>query len=509
MTSVVQLRTRTGSTSIPEFTFGSDGGTFETAHGYAALAGARGRFDYNLFGDQFNTNGQGVNDAYSNSSQGENLGVELSPRAFLRVRTRHANARSGVPGVWNYHGHAVLPPDTDARTRQNDLLSSAELSVAGPSKWQHRFVGFEYNHQRDDLDNIMDPKRVDQWGSIDTPSNYIAHINRAGFDYQGDYQARSWAHSVFGYHFEDENGLVGNKYYLPLHHALRRNHAVFGEQIVTWGRMSLIGGLRFEHNEAFGDKAVPRVAASYLVRRGGNLLGGTRLRFSYGEGIKAPSFDQVYYVDARTLNNPNLKPEENRSYEAGFQQVFATKYVLTGTYFNNLFRNQIGYLFDSSTGLYQLKNINEALAHGAELNLHAAPLRRLSLDAGYTYTASQYLKAPGAYYDVYAAGRPLVRRPKHSGTLMATWTTGKWGADVAGTFIGRRADSDFQVLRTPLKYAAGYGRVDVGVWRAINSRMTAYVNVGNMLNRHYEEVVGYPALRANVRAGMRFRLGGE
>jgi outer membrane receptor protein involved in Fe transport len=58
-------------------------------------------------------------------------------------------------------------------------------------------------------------------------------------------------------------------------------------------------------------------------------------------------------------------------------------------------------------------------------------------------------------------------------------------------------------------HAAGYARVDVGGWRALNSRMTAYVNVENLLNRHYEEVAGYPGLRLNFRAGMRFRIGAE
>ena len=57
MTSVVQVWTRTGSTPVPELRFGADGGNFSTAHGYASLAGARGRFDYNLFGSQFNTQG--------------------------------------------------------------------------------------------------------------------------------------------------------------------------------------------------------------------------------------------------------------------------------------------------------------------------------------------------------------------------------------------------------------------------------------------------------------------
>jgi len=47
-----------GSTALPELRFGVDGGNFGTANGYASLAGAHGHFDYNFFGDQFNTHGR-------------------------------------------------------------------------------------------------------------------------------------------------------------------------------------------------------------------------------------------------------------------------------------------------------------------------------------------------------------------------------------------------------------------------------------------------------------------
>ena len=53
------LYPRPGARLIPELSFGADGGNFGTANGYGSLAGAKGRFDYNLFGDQFNTMGQG------------------------------------------------------------------------------------------------------------------------------------------------------------------------------------------------------------------------------------------------------------------------------------------------------------------------------------------------------------------------------------------------------------------------------------------------------------------
>ncbi len=97
MTSVVQLWTATGSTRTPEIQFGADGGNFSTANGYASLAGARGIFDYNVFANQFNTQGQGVNDAYSNSLQGGNVGVRhlrsrgISPaRPPLQQLDRHS-----------------------------------------------------------------------------------------------------------------------------------------------------------------------------------------------------------------------------------------------------------------------------------------------------------------------------------------------------------------------------------------------------------------------------------
>jgi len=73
--------------------------------------------------------------------------------------------------------------------------------------------------------------------------------------------------------------------------------------------------------------------------------------------------------------------------------------------------------------------------------------------------------------------------------------------------VGRRFDSDF--LGLGINHAAGYARVDLGGWYALNSRITAYANIENALDKHYNEVVGYPALGANFRAGLRFRIGGE
>jgi outer membrane cobalamin receptor len=509
MTSVVQLWTRTGSTRVPEVLFGADGGNFGTANGYASLAGARGRFDFNAFADQFNTNGQGVNNAYSNSLQGGNVGVQFSDHVSLRVRVRHSNSFTGLPGAWNFNGDEFEHPEPNEWKQLNNLLGSAELSVTGTSGSQHRFTGFEYNYRYTDVNLNGDPDRVD-----DFPSHAVFDINRAGFEYQGDYVARSWAHTTFGYRFEDENGFVGDLNFPPLTHGLRLNHDVYGQQLLTLKRLTVVAGARFVHNGAFGNTGVPRVALTLLALRGGHVLSGTRLRFSYATGFKEPRLEESFAGPPFSVPNTALKPERNRAFEAGIQQNFlAGKYGLTATYFNNLFYDRIDYGTNPVTFIGQYVNVDRSFAQGAEVGFQGRILPRLSLNTAYTYTSTEILQAPlctpANFCDptVLGIGQPLLRRPKHSGTTLLSYIGTRWGANLGGSFVGRRKDSDFAGFG--IDHAAGYARVDLGGWYAMNSRITAYVNIENVLDKHYQEVVGYPALTANFRAGMRFRIGGE
>ena len=504
MTSVVQVWTRAGSTRVPELRFGADGGNFGTASGHASLAGANGRFDYNVFGDQFNTNGSGVNDAYSDSLEGANAGVRLGDSVSLRTRFRHSNSHTGVPGEWNFNGTPLQPPDPSEWSQLNSLLGSVELAVAAPNGWQHRFTGFDYLYRYNELNVNGDPSRV-----FDSPSHEVDRINRAGFEYQGDYSERVWAHTTFGYRVENENGFVGDVNFPPQTHGQRLNNDVYLEQQLTLGRLSVIAGGRLIHDSAFGSTAVPRVALTWQVLRGGEILSGTRLRFTYATGFKEPRLEETFAGPPFSQPNLSLKPERSRSFEAGFQQdFFHNKYELSGTYFNNLFHDQINYVtVDPVNFIGEYVNVNQAFAHGAEFVLRAKLRPRLLLNTAYTYTSSQYLDNPAPFDPTYNPGQPLLRRPKHSATALLSYMGNRWGANLSGGFVGRRSDSDF--LGFGIDHAAGYVRVDAGGWYAVRPRVTAYVNIENALDRRYNEVVGYPALPINFRAGLRFRIGGE
>jgi vitamin B12 transporter len=523
MTSVVQVFSRNGTTAVPELRFGADGGTFGTAHGFVSLAGARSRFDYNAFADQFQTNGEGPNADYTNALQGGNLGVQLSPRVLFRLRARHSNSRTGVPGAWDFNGQRLLLPDPEQRARENDFLASAELLISAPARWQHRLTGYEYNHRRLNRDDSADQSALSNGGCdntnfvfIDCPFLTTAHINRAGFMYQGDYTPRTWAQTTVGYEFEGENGRfftdsISLNPFLEFTQSirgLRLNHAAFAQQRLTWKRLLATVGVRYAHNETFGNKAVPRAALSAQILRGDRFFSGTRLRFSFAEGIKEPRFEESFPDDAFTKPNPDLRAEQNRAFEAGIEQnLLAQRFALAAVYFNNHFRDQIDFSCCDAQGRGQFVNVNRSLAHGAELTLGGKLTSHVRLDSGYSYTSTQILEQPFAFDQQHQPGQPLLRRPKHSGNLLLTYLGSRWGANLGGSFVGRRPDSDF--LGFNIHHAAGYARADVGGWYAINSRITAYANVENALNQHYNEVVGYPALTANFRAGLRFRIGGE
>jgi outer membrane cobalamin receptor len=523
MTSVVQVWTRAGSTQVPELRFGADGGNFGTANGDASLAGARGRFDYNAFANQFATNGQGINNSYSDSLQGANVGMSLTDEVALRLRVRHSNSRTGVPGEWSFNGYdppevvngvtQSLPPDPNEWSRYNNLLGSVDLSVSTPGGWQHHFTGFDYLYRYTEFDANGDPDRVSPiYGVFDYPSHEVDRINRVGFEYQGDYSERAWAHTTFGYRIENENGFVGDVNYGQTH-GQRLNNDVYVQQQITVGRLTAIAGGRFAHNSAFGNTGVPRVALTLLALRGGDLFSGTRLRFSYSTGFKEPRLEETFNGapgDPYNLPNPGLKPERVRSFEGELQQNFlGGKYVLNATYFNNLFLDQINYVTENLPPNFpgQYVNVNKAFAQGAEVELQGRIRPKLLFNTAYTYTSTQILDNPAPIDPEYNPGMPLLRRPKHSATTLFSYLGGRWSANLGGSFVGRRPDDDFEGFG--INHAAGYARVDLGGWYAINSRVTAYVSVGNALNAHYNEVVGYPSLTANFRAGLRFRIGGE
>lgn len=90
--------------------------------------------------------------------------------------------------------------------------------------------------------------------------------------------------------------------------------AVFGQYSLDYEGLRFDGGIRYDHNEQFGNVTTYNLGASYEIAR--DLV----LRSSFGTGFRAPTFNELYYPPTPgypPASNPDLQPEKSRSYEVG------------------------------------------------------------------------------------------------------------------------------------------------------------------------------------------------
>jgi outer membrane receptor protein involved in Fe transport len=137
----------------------------------------------------------------------------------------------------------------------------------------------------------------------------------------------------------------------------------------------------------------------------------------------------------------------------------------------------------------------------------ARPEAHVHLVGQYTYLDGEILESPSGFDPVYAAGQPLLRRPRHQGSVSAQLGFPRWSAGATLVRVGERADSDFVGLG--LTRAPAYTRLDARARARLAGPVEAFLVAENLLDAQYQEVLGYPALGRCVRAGLRLSVGGR
>lgn len=277
--------------------------------------------------------------------------------------------------------------------------------------------------------------------------------------------------------------------------------------------LSYDGGARLEDNQRFGRLWTWQVGGVARVMG----AAGPRLRASLGTGIKEPTFYENF-ATGFARGNPNLEPERSRSWEVGLdQRLMGEDLVLRGTYFDQDFRDLIQYTATTpSPESPNFYNVARARARGVELALDgsAGPVWG---SASWTWLAT-YVVNPGVGSgpgDEFAPGGALLRRPRHSASLEMGATLGG-GVALGGAVnvVGARADRDFATYPATRVTLPRYTLVSLeaswNVDRAAGRRPGVEISVrgDNLLNRSYEEVVGFPAPGRAVYVGARVTLGG-
>jgi len=492
VSGVVQLFSHRGETRVPELNLFGEGGSFSSARGGGQFSGLLGGFDYSAAGSYFQTDGQGPNDSFLNRSFAGNFGYSFSDADHLRLTVRSNSSFAGVPGP------TLLAP---ANLAQYEALKILLVNLAwdfhaGPH-WQHTLNGHE-NRTLDTNANLPFFTSTDQF-------------NRAGFREQSTYTFRTGAVAA-GYEYEVENGFPST---LSGQHARRNNQAGFLD--ARWlpiSRLTLSAGVRAEDNTTFGTRVVPRAGAVLALRYATGFWGDTRIRFSYGQGLKEPSLDESFGSDPCFPGNNTLKPERSRTIDVGIDQVLdSEKLRVSATYFDNRYRDIVSFAFDSVTtpactfGTGTFFNTDLARARGINFSSDFHPRRWLSFKGNYSFDDTRVLKAPNAFASVELPGNHLLRRPVNSGSLILNTSFRAWTLSVTGYFTGVRTDSDF--LGLGLTRNPGYARFDIASSYHLGRGISLYARATNLFDKQYQDAIGFPALGRDVRVGMNYRFSGR
>jgi outer membrane receptor protein involved in Fe transport len=522
---VINLETIHGD-GPPHFTFLGEGGSLYTWRLATTGAGLNQGFSWAYSLSRLQTDGQKPNDAYRGQTATVSLGYSRSPRRKFDVNFFGYAGLLGLPGPWGSNPDGLFP-GLDPSTHQNQNLFGYQAQET--EQFSSRFQQVTTVSVSTDRITFISPLEGNSFTNnlrvVANTRSEIAVSSKdtlvAGFEYDRD---------------QYKNLFVEGTNDLPF--VLGRNsYAFFAENRWTPSDRWFINvGLRVDDlqtdsvpvNNDTGQpgipantlvKVTPRISAAYFVREedADGFFGATRLHASFGTGFRAPNGFELAFT-----NNPALKPEESISYDAGVEQRMAQgRAILDVTYFYNKFTDQIVSTGNLPTN-FDSENIGKSRAWGLETSIRIHPIRSLEFSGSYTWLNSAILALDGfpEPIDPFSVGEPLLRRPRNAAGFNATWTKKRLMLNMNGTIRGAVLDVEPNdgtfacELINPITLKPfqclfrnhGYELMNAGFAYQFPKGIEIYGRLNNFLNQRYEEAFGFPSLRLNFMAGVKFQI---
>ena len=484
---VIDIRTVPGS-GPAQVTGSVEAGSFATFNQTVGVSGSSGPFSYSFNAAHLHAGDVPVtplellapgearnNDSYDNQTYAARVGLEVSKTFDVGVIARYADTRLLYTGSqFNLSTFTFQPEPTQSAgdTQQWFTRAFAHQTLFGGAFEQTLGVGY-----------------TDYWRQDNDPVYGIA-VNsgdRLKFDWTGTVKLAPTQTLTLGAEHQQDELTSPQSARITNSAGFVQLQSSFGERLFN------VASIRYDTNSSFGDATTYRIAPAYLIPET-----GTKLKASYGTGFKAPTLNELYvnYPAFFFYANPNLKPEESKGYDAGFEQaLFAGRAGFGATYFHNDIENFITY--EATAPAYTTYvNIGNAKIDGVETFVTFKPLSDLTLRADYTYTMAM---------DAHLS-EELLRRPKHKASLTANWQA-SGALTLSGTliYVGDFVDTDRYGL-IPRLNTPGHTVVNVAGSYDLGGGLTAFARIDNLFNESYQDPTGYMRPGFGAFAGMKVSL---
>jgi vitamin B12 transporter len=257
------------------------------------------------------------------------------------------------------------------------------------------------------------------------------------------------------------------------------------------GPVVATAALRRDHFSDFADATTFRTGA--LVRLGS----GLQVVANYGKGIAQPTFFDLYgFFPGSFRGNPSLQPEQSRGGELSLRKVEGL-WRGAVTYYRQNLRDEIVERFDPVTFIATTVNApGRSRREGVELEAGFTPSPLLNVTAQYAYLDAEE-----------PAGREL-RRPRHSGALVADGVSGKLSYGASLAYSGAHFDRDFDVFPSRLVRLEPYCSANARLAYRLSESLEVFGRVSNAFDDDRSELVGYAREGRTIHGGIRARIGG-
>lgn len=236
-------------------------------------------------------------------------------------------------------------------------------------------------------------------------------------------------------------------------------------------RLSLTAGVRFEHNEVFGNHWVPQGGVAFRA------AAATVLKASASKGFRSPTIREMYMWGAA---NADLKPERAHSYDLSIEQLLLDGRLnleLTGFIVKG--KNLI-----TAEGYNQLMNTGSFNNKGVEFAANWVPLRGLAVNGNYSYT---HMK------------KPVLNAPRQMAFLSASYHRAKWGVSAGYQIVNKLFLATGNAPATE-----SYGLLSARASYNLTRQLNIFVKGENLTDQKYQILNGYPMPGATFFAGLNF-----
>ncbi|MDD7914180.1 TonB-dependent receptor plug domain-containing protein [Polaribacter ponticola] len=258
--------------------------------------------------------------------------------------------------------------------------------------------------------------------------------------------------------------------------------------ISDYGLSVNVGGRLNIHN-VYGNHFVYDGNLAYSALKSEDI--SVKLLTSYSTAFIAPSLYQLYDGFSGNLD---LKPESNKTFEAGFDATYQDWLQLDVVYFSRKEEDAIIY----SNTTYKYAN-GSSDANGFEVNTKIIPTDFLAINASYTYVDKDNLEDFNDYIPAnkFVAGLDITALENAYFNFTYRSVGERTYFDRYGSFGNFGGDiilPSYQVLDFAVNY------------KVLNETVTFFGAVTNILNEDYDDILGYSTRGRNFKVGLRLQF---